>query len=678
MDPVYIDTLVAFYILWILVFLCLGEIIGWLFQKCGILRHTSEDPMKTLLMSLFYGVLALPLLLMSLSLVGVSFNRYTAFGFAICVVCGALILRRESLKRLVGWNPENLSLSSIGRLVFENREYIGVVLVFVLALSFRSFAIIGLYAPLGGDARGWAFLSQQFIESQKVTLTFGSVALPNQFNVHQLFIGLPSIVAYFSLLTGIPVPTAILMSSAITGSLAALGMYLLSKHFTDNIIWSLGSAFFVAVLSQAMFDYYSWGGNAELLAYFLGPMLIVLLLDRHIQPSLLNFAAALMLIVACALYHPYSVIYPFLAAVPVLLWRVLKRRKKESWLLSVVVLLSASAIVVILSFISLIPQASAGAYTQEYWNWRIPFFNYTWNPLNLQSFIKQTTFVFGERYHSLTNSMLAFAGAAYGLYAYKTGLTKLSGIGFPLAWFAVLFAIQENNPAGLYLVEFPIWQFIYPHRVLLALAMPMAMLAGAGFLLFYNALIKCHNLFQKTRNIQSEIRVPHSSSRIIGILIIALVVMGFAFALTGQDICHNLSSMTNDARFVSPVTDSDAAAFEWISRNTPKSAVFLTDAYDAGAYIPFFTGRQLPIPMNYFWERYPQNLSLLHDSYILSPSSESTIELLHQFNISYIYIGAGRYYGWAPRLNARDFLISDSYNLVYLEGGVFIFEVNYT
>jgi hypothetical protein len=381
----------------------------------------------------------------------------------------------------------------------------------------------------------------------------------------------------------------------------------------------------------------------------------------------------------CAFYHPFSLIYTLCGVVPVLIWRMIRRRDTKTWLSSLLTTLSLIILGVILLDLGIIPRAAISAYTPDYWNWRVPFFTWDWNPLDPEfdwSLLwPKLVYEFGVRYQSAENVILALLAPLYVIFKY-TQKEKIASrfLSFPTAWFLMLFLLHENHPAGMFFYEYPLWHFVYPHRVKLAFIFPIAFLGGAGLLLAFSImrLVYTKSLAMNKKMIKGVDMRP-----IFGLVISALIGVAFISTLVTPDITSNIWNMTYSARRGNPIEPADASAFEWIIKNIPENARFFTDEYDAGVFIPHYTGRALIPPLVHFWTAIPSDLNALHEGFINNPNSERTLEILEKYNTTHIYIGVGRYYEWPPRFNAAWFMESDYYELLYMNDGVFIFGIKY-
>jgi hypothetical protein len=279
------------------------------------------------------------------------------------------------------------------------------------------------------------------------------------------------------------------------------------------------------------------------------------------------------------------------------------------------------------------------------------------------------------RYQSAENVILALMAPLYIAFKYLQK-EKISSrmLAFPGSWFLALFLLHENHPAGMFFYEYPLWHFVYPHRVKLAFIFPIAFLAGAGLIFWFSFMKLVYTRIQKMnkRMIKGMDIRPVS-----GVVISAIICVAFVSTLVTPDITSNIWDMTYAARRGNPIEPADARAFEWIIRHIPENARFFTDEYDAGVFIPHYTGRTLIPPLVHFWTDIPSDLNALHEGFIDDPNAQRTLDILERYNTTHIYIGVGRYYEWPPRFNAAWFMESEHYELLYMIDGVFIFEIKY-
>jgi hypothetical protein len=427
-----------------------------------------------------------------------------------------------------------------------------------------------------------------------------------------------------------------------------------------------------------MFDFYSWGGNGELSSLFLVPFVIYLMIRNENSFTPVRFIVVLGILGIMILYHPYSLFYALCAVIPILIWRIAKRADTDSWLLSIFVILVIGVIALVLSFAGILPGPMDHHYSRSYWDWRIPFFNVDWSPFqpnfDWSLFWPNLAYNFGERYHSVGNTILALIGLGYVGYRYQSKEdVALKQVLLPVAWILMLFILMENHPFGLYLIEYPLWYIIYPERIYLAMSLPLIFLGGAGLLAIWE--------FAKTAKTHLSVldtKVPIQNPRAtkaLGFSVGCIIILIMSMLLIVPDFNRNMQVMSVNSRTVSPVTLADANAFDWMIDNLPSDSIIITDEYDAGQYLLFFSNFEVRPPLIQVWRDFPPDLQELHDRYLEWPDNSTTVSLLHKYNITHVYIGAVRFYGWEPRLNVSTFDSSMNYDLVYSRDGINIFSV---
>ena len=669
MEPVTVLGLIWFTVCFLVVTLSIGEILRLFLHIIRFDLLRASDVADVVAEDMFLGLLGIPVIVLFLTLAGDLLTTLPAILIAVLCVVLAVGLNLRTTLRDMPIKAGGLKLADYlnrGRLSSTPAK---IFIIILLAFILRQFILPGLYSPLGGDAKMWTFFSNNIVEKGGFEFGLGPnpyLALNQDF--HKYLVGFPSLVAFFAVLLGTPVPESVLMVNSIVGAVTPLSVFYLVRKLMKSERWALYSGAFCAVLATALFDYFSWGGNGEFAAYALVPVVVVLMAQAPRKSSPVNYVVLLGLLAIVTIYHPYGLVYTICAVLPVILWR----KPTSTWLVQTSVVLTLFAVVIVASFVGVFPAATSDLYTIGYWGWRVPIINTGQSPTD---WIATFAYDFGLRYQSLTNSLLALIGfvVVYQAYRNKSKLALRRPF-FALAWLTAIFLVHENNPFGAYFIQYPLWFIIFPERMILGMVMPIAILAGAGLMYVVDFAQKqiqrfAHTESKSTLSFLSGTRSLRKT--VIGLAIVLLIIGPF----TLPDIGRNVAEIRNDREFVSPIKAADAHAFDWISANLPESAIFITDEYDAGQYIPFYTGCEVRPPMLQVWRNFPDNLTALQETYIYTPDNATTVSLLHEYNISYVYIGKGQFYTNVPRFNVTLFLISSYYVPVYERDDVYIFKV---
>ena len=649
----------------------------------GFNSFDTQNNADILIVDLFLGFIGLPIIVFAFTITGYILNTLTVFAFSIIVVSCCVIVHRRKFKNvietLVKWKEQDTLNLKFDNWFKVNWNAISIAGIFILGLFVRSSILPGLYVPLGGDAKMWTFFCNRVVESggfvfDREPYTYLAIEL----DFHRYLIGFPSLVSFFSLLSGVSVPLGVLLLTSMIGACFTLSIYYFVSRVTENTTWALSSALICSLLSKAMFDFYSWGGNGELASLFLVPIVIYLLIRNGNSLTPARFIVILGIVGIMILYHPYSFFYTLCAVLPVSIWRVTKRADSDSWLLAIVVIIVIGLTALLLSFVGTLPGPMSHHYSRSYWEWRIPFFNVDWSPFqpnfDWSLFWPNLAYNFGERYHSLGNTILALIGLGYVGYKYQSKeAVALKQVLLPIAWIIMLFILLENHPFGLYLIEYPLWYIIYPERIYLAMSLPLIFLSGAGLLAIWDFAKTSKNHISAIDTI-GPIQNPRLN-KILGFSVGVIIILITSMLLIVPDFNRNMQVMSVNRRNVSPVTSADANAFDWMIDNLPSDSIIIADEYDAGQYLLFFSDFEVRPPLIQVWRDFPPDLQELHDRYLECPDNSTTVSLLHKYNITHIYIGAVRFYGWEPRLNASAFDLSLNYELVYSRDGINIFSV---
>jgi len=135
------------------------------------------------------------------------------------------------------------------------------------------------------------------------------------------------------------------------------------------------------------------------------------------------------------------------------------------------------------------------------------------------------------------------------------------------------------------------------------------------------------------------------------------------------------------------VTPEDVAAMDWIKQNTPPDALFAVNTYfwlpkaphgtDAGYWIPYLTGRQTTagaMLLNLGGSDYESRIVEMSRLVEQLEVDNTSLAELQAMGVDYVYIGRrGDFSG--PGLNATQLGQSENAEMLYGEGGVYIFQI---
>ncbi len=128
-----------------------------------------------------------------------------------------------------------------------------------------------------------------------------------------------------------------------------------------------------------------------------------------------------------------------------------------------------------------------------------------------------------------------------------------------------------------------------------------------------------------------------------------------------------------------PVTSEDVKAFQWVQQNISKRRRFFVSPHGSGRWIPMYT-KHIALPPSALRLTSPQEkrfdrlVSMLRKGTITA----RTLELLSEFQISYVYVGV-KHYPWNPdTFKSASLRKSDYFDRVFKSGEVEIFQVLYT
>lgn len=263
-------------------------------------------------------------------------------------------------------------------------------------------------------------------------------------------------------------------------------------------------------------------------------------------------------------------------------------------------------------------------------------------------------------------------------------LSHAVGIGMTALFLYALFYIwKTKNRLGYFLItiylifitlssiqsslqfEFPGWTLLYPSRIKFLLILPVALILASLF----NKL--------KVQNWRNILYLP--------LLLILLIIPHNL-----SDITKHLSSLST----LSPYSESDKNAMEWIEHNVPKEAVILNTIKDvetgvfiggAGQWIPSLTGHNILFPPlslteNVLSPDITNRLQVIKELATQQPLQESFLKILDSYNVQYVFLSPNMMHTRRelfPPIDPEQFLASPFFKLEFQDGNTYIFSVLY-
>ncbi|MFB0543648.1 MAG: hypothetical protein ACETVR_02590, partial [Candidatus Bathyarchaeia archaeon] len=415
-------------------------------------------------------------------------------------------------------------------------------------------------------------------------------------------------------LTGVVVPKVVLVTTLLYSGLVSLSLYTLAKHLYRDKKTAAFASLLIGLVSPTPLLFAAWGGHAEIVAgyFLLSTTLSIILAVIKGRWSKQHIVLASLLMAGMLLNQVLSVVYLWAFLLPLLIYKGLRRGDLRplglcalSFIASILLVspIYVPALVESLNSLEILPPGIFG-----------------WGAAEEYTFLKRVDLVKSlvdlpllcAHIWSLTITFLGLVGFLFSL---REG--KLQNL-YLLAWGSLLFLINENNPFGLYLFRFPLWNLLFPERFALIMILPLSLLGAYG-------------LNQLTGAV-SKLKPKLDSRRLSLILVLFLLLPETLFRCVQMSQCPV---------WASPVTREDIEAFHWIRYNvTVDSLIFVSNA-DAGQWIPIFTGRRV-FPLEVIMNNPERVMSgrNLTQLFLQNPSDPRIYQILTEYNIRYIYIGA--------------------------------------
>lgn len=542
-------------------------------------------------------------------------------------------------------------------------EYVPLLAILSFGIALRFLPLIGLHTYPADDPRVYAYLTKLVVDNKGFTFNLGPLSEYNQpILTYPYMVGFPAISSFFVSILGFKAPIVVTLISQMYSSLLILSIYHLGKSLFSRRAGLIAAAI-ISLVNPSPLHFFLWGGNADYVAYFLAPYVVLQFYNYLKNPKKGTFVFTGLLISGSLLYHPYIIVYVFPAITFILLKELFKSRthKPFSTLLKPI-LSSALCLFPIIFFFFRNEFASnpdifgQGSYEVNREMWKNVLFSraypFSWNLEYLQ-------WLWGD---AMGIFLISLTCSIYFLIKRKDKERIL----LPILWFFSLFLLYENGPYGLYFISFPFWGFIPPNRIALFFSsVPLT-------------LIISYAIVQILKEASVHLKRPiFTKSRIIGFALLS--VISFSAVL---QVKSNYYSMFVYAReFCSPVSSKDVMAFEWIENYTNSTDIFWVNRADAGEWILVYTGRVVfPFRMLINKEEVVGDADSLDRLMYTNPYNVSTLAVLKKYNVSYVYFGERSAPLWENRSKPDVNLYlrhPDVYKIVYEDHNVFILRVDW-
>ncbi len=450
--------------------------------------------------------------------------------------------------------------------------------------------------------------------------------------------GYHTVVAAWSSLAGLPLPTMVLWSGQVLNTLVVLGAYALSASVLRSPLGGLFGAGVAGLLSIMPAYYVSWGRYTQLTGLLvLAPLLVAtaVALERPRAGRRILLAPAILL-AGLMLVHYRVLVFYAAWALPfaVLLWA----HRSGSWLRIAGRLLAIGVLALLLAL--------------------------PWSAMMVQRAIVPVVGsgnLAGTGGYNTIDQSLLFAGNGRVLYVAAAfgalvSLRRWRVLAIA-AWIGVLLLIANPQIVGLP----PTW-LINNHSVVITLFLPVSVLVAAGAL----------QIIRWLRRLPRPLRRP---LRVVALLACAGLALVGAWQL--RDVVNAQTVLA---------LPQDVAAIEWAAANTPAEARFLVNATpwldgayrgaDAGWWLLPLAGRWVSAPPALYIYGTPEYRASVEDfngrlNALDDYDVAGTLQLAREAGITHIYVG-----GMLSGPLRADVLAGDpGLETVYDRDGVTIFAV---
>lgn len=580
------------------------------------------------------------------------FNRYTVIGLTVASALVTVAIHYRNIKHLG-------SVAKI-REFFKTKkgniaEYLAVFIMFIIFLVIN---LIPASAQVLGSVRDESIHSlsvQVILENNQVPLTMQpylkeGIIYPQA--AHVIF-------AFASYILNMEIPKVVFYTTILFKALSVLGAYFLGKKLGSGKAYSLGLSFVFAFMSSWPLSVV-WGGNPFLVGFpFFLVCLGVLFSSRYFR---VRHSLTELIIIAVLFGYTGAIIISYLEVLVmivslVLIYSVARRcaGARRSLFYSVVVF-SVSLLIVgpfIFRFFAFyqypghnigIPSDFAGWTSQQlYFSQALQ-----WAYENLSPYVLLRAI-----------TILLLVGFAALLWKTKEYGNVKSAIAFALAIFTAATFLSFIS----FLLGGDFGIISWGHQgIIISISINILMMT---FL---------KKLAESCRKIKSLVRVFSKEFYATTFLTIALLSLA-----TGPFLYYRFladpESLKGAYGMFAVTTQSDYDLMLWMKDNLTSNAVVLINQYEAGLYIPAISHHRIVVPWgaSSLSRSYQKLVGLLKNNTL----NVTTYQLMHHWNVSYVFVGAQAMYGTPdnPKWNPKLLLGNPNFKLVKNFDGTYLFEL---
>jgi len=568
------------------------------------------------------------------------------------------------------------------KVVFKRKIEINdliLIIIFWLSVFSRIYPIKDLIAPLEYDPIAISTISRLIVDNQGIPDSWNPY-MPTKLSYPP---GFPSIVAWYNILSNVPIPTIILFFTNFIQALLPLAVYGFALALLKNKFQSFAAAIITLIAVYPIFDF-TIGMNSTILSYFLTVIVLAIVyfnidLKRNYNYLIFLFTFSVSSFLVYSLYPFYLLLIILPLSIKEIFKDSIKFVKKYA---------------VLLIFLILFPLLFTLSYYSQFYtkkiNQSIISIDWTRNAAKLaqqygimnigysflfEPFLYALDGKIGESFLSLSSvSIYDLIFVFIFLCSIFIILKNRIKLGFVFISIYIIFIFFSNilsyaNSISPIVDKMPMLYYVKPSRI--------------GHFIFFPVSLIFSYFFLEARKFVFFKKLNLSIIILALILIIGLVNIVFGLSY--------ISTYTL-------VSTEQKNAFDWINNNTSKNSTILNFAIafesccldgDSGQWIPAFTGRNIIFPAI----STPEDINMielyerLKIMELIENGNINTLEfrsLLKKFNINYIfltdrhlipnyeYIIDNYKFG---KINPNGFLSDSNYKLVFQSNQTYIFRI---
>jgi len=554
-----------------------------------------------------------------------------------------------------------------------------LILIFWLSVFSRIYSIKDLIVPPAFDPILIGTISRLIVDNQGIPDSWQPY-MPTKLSYPP---GFPSIIAWYNIISNVPIPTIILFFTNFIQALLPVAVYAFALAVFKNKSQSIAAAIIALI---AVYPIFTSGDNAIVLTFFLIIVSLTMIYSKNnFKRDYASLIALFVLSVAGFLVYSTFAFYLLLIILPFFIYETYKngliKPTKKYLILSI--------------FLILLPFLFTLSYYSQFYTKQINKSDYIlaeWNR-NAEEQIPNYNNSMNVAYSILLEPFLYILDGKINTPFLQLNSLAIYDIFFVFIFLASIYIIFKNKSrAGLIFVLTYVIFVLFSNALSYVQLYVFPVLDYMPILYYVRPTRISHFIFLPLSLIFSYFFIELRKWKIhkINFAVFILIILA-AFGL--YNIIETLTLNSN-----SLVSTDQKNAFDWIDTNIPKNSTILNVIIgfdpggfkgDAGQWIPAITGRMIIYPSISLFEDVSLNeikeklelMKLIDNNQIETSEFKS---VLKKYNITYIFL-TDRYVFFDRehkisnyefnRVNPKEFLNISDYRLVFQFNQTFIFQV---